>query len=183
VSAEFVALADLLRAAAAPAAPPDTAGSVAGEARIDASEAQPVAAHANENAFFGTPDERDDRVASIGEEDVVAGALRDARLFRARLADAFDDAVARLVRELAADVLARELRLAPCEIAALVRRVLQRAPVIRVRVAPADVGFVRGVPVLADPALAVGDAIIELGRGELDARLGVRLAAVLEAFT
>ncbi|HEX3464605.1 MAG TPA: FliH/SctL family protein [Candidatus Elarobacter sp.] len=118
---------------------------------------------------------------SLCEGDVGA-ALRDARLFRARLADAFDDAAARLVRELAAHVLMRELRVAPCEIGELVARVRERAPVVRVRVSPADVGRVRGVPVVGDDELAAGDAIVEVAGGALDARLGVRLAAVLEAF-
>jgi hypothetical protein len=205
VSAEFVSLADLLRAAARPHGPPGDPPQAHRETTTEAPNGDGLGANAdtaaNADAHAGTAGAAratDGEATSLGnvgaglaslddvpplrEDDVVSGALRDARLFRARLADAFDDAVARLVRELAADVLARELRLAPVEIATLVRRVLERAPVIRVRVAPADAGFVRGVPVLADPALAPGDAIVELGRGELDARLGVRLAAVLEAF-
>jgi len=112
----------------------------------------------------------------------VADALRDARLFRARLADAFAEAAQRLLRELACEVLARELRVAPCDLAALVQRVRERVPVVRVRVAAADLGAVTGVPLVADPALQPGDAIVELAGGALDARLGVRLAAVLEAF-
>ena len=112
----------------------------------------------------------------------IAEALRDARLFRARLADAFADAAPRLLRELACEVLARELRLAPCDLAVLVRRVSERIPVVRVRVAAPDLGAVTGVPLVADPALAAGDAILEIAGGALDARLGVRLAAVLEAF-
>ncbi len=112
----------------------------------------------------------------------VAEALREARLFRARLADAFAEAAQRLLRELACEVLARELRLAPCDLAALVQRVRERVPVVRVRVAATDLGAVTGVPLVADPALQAGDAIVELAGGALDARLGVRLAAVLEAF-
>ena len=112
----------------------------------------------------------------------VGDALREARLFRARLADAFDDAAARLLRELAADVLARELRLAPCDLEAIVRRVRERIPLVRVRVAPADVARMSDAPVVADPLLAAGDAVVELAGGALDARLGVRLASVLEAF-
>ena len=118
----------------------------------------------------------------------VRDAIRDARLFRARLADAFDAALASLLRELAADVLARELRLAPCDLAAIVQRVAGGAPVVRVRVAACDlargVALPRGCEavVVADPALAAGDAVVELAGGALDARLGVRLAAVLEAF-
>jgi hypothetical protein len=121
----------------------------------------------------------------------LVDVLRDVRVFRARLADGFDEAAARLVRELAAQVLVRELRLAPCEIATLVTRIRERIPVLRVRVSPRDATRMRcassgtagteGVPVLADEQLADGDAIVELAGGALDARLGVRLAAVLEA--
>ena len=154
MAAEFVALADLLRAPEAP----------------------PVAAEAP----------ADDRVACEPLEGEPAAdvdaALRDARLFRARLADAFDDAVSRLVRDLACEVLARELLLAPCDLAALVRRAGERAPVVRVRVSPCDVAAFGGIPVVADSALERGDAIVELSGGALDARLGVRLATVLEAF-
>jgi Flagellar assembly protein FliH len=130
------------------------------------------------NAFSCAP-ASDDMPA---RDDMLKIALRDARSFRARLNDALDHAAARLMRELAADVLMRELRLAPCDLTALVERVRDRAPVVRVRVAPADVGRLRGIPVVSDPALDAGDAIVELAGGALDARLGVRLAAVLEAF-
>jgi hypothetical protein len=118
--------------------------------------------------------------------------LREARVFRARLADAFDDTAARLVRELAAQVLVRELRLAPCEIAELVARVRERIPVVRVRVSSRDAARLHGasngsvgmdrLSVVADEQLGDGDAIVEVAGGALDARLGVRLAAVLEAF-
>jgi Flagellar assembly protein FliH len=122
----------------------------------------------------------------------LVGVLREARVFRARLADACDEAAARLVRELAAQVLVRELRLAPCEIAELVARARERLPVLRVRVSPGDatrmhgtsndVAALRDVPVIADDQLEDGDAILEVAGGVLDARLGVRLADVLEAF-
>jgi flagellar biosynthesis/type III secretory pathway protein FliH len=76
-------------------------------------------------------------------------------------------------------------------------------PVVRIRVAACDVAacalacdvtacdVVRvaamasrdgGVAVVEDAALSGGDAIVELAGGALDARLGVRLATVLEAF-
>ena len=117
-------------------------------------------------------------------EDVAdaAAAVRDARLFRARLADALDDASSRLVRELAAAVIARELRLAPCDVEAVVRDVLRLAPAVRVRLAPSEAARVADIPVIADPSLEPGDAIVELAGGTIDARLGVRLATVLEAF-
>jgi len=165
VRAEFVSLADRL-AGGGPCAG-------AGEERVDdRPEESPSQPAASNESCVESPD------AAAG----IAEALRDARLFRARLADAFADAAQRLVRELACEVLARELRLAPCDIAALVRRVGERVPVMRVRVAAADLGAVTGVLLVADPALRAGDAIVELAGGALDARLGVRLAAVLEAF-
>jgi flagellar biosynthesis/type III secretory pathway protein FliH len=119
-------------------------------------------------------------------DDSVRDAIRDARLFRARLADAFDAALASLLRELAAGVLARELRLAPCDIGVLVRQVIERAPVVRLRLAPSDASSsaaVRscGLPVVEDASLDAGDAVFELAGGALDARLGTRLAAALEA--
>jgi flagellar assembly protein FliH len=175
VTAEFVSLADRLnaitsverrRAASSlreePVPPPEIATPAV------------VAPSANmENASGGAG-------ASVSSD--VAEALREARLFRARLADALDESSARLLRELACDVLARELRSAPCDLDALMRRVSERVPVVRVRVAASDLGALTGVPVVADPALRAGDAIVELAGGALDARLGVRLAAVLEAF-
>lgn len=155
MAGEFVPLAILLRPAPAPPVAP-------------AAEPPPQPAPPN--------------AAAEPHSDQLDAALTDARLFRARLADAFEAAAARLARDLAADVLVRELRLAPCDLSALVRRVLERVPVVRVRVAAADRDGVRGVPVLVDPALEPGDAILELEGGALDARLGVRLAAVLQAF-
>ena len=150
MAAEFVALAEFLRAPVARAVAVET----------------PVTAAAPA-----------DRAA---RDDVVA-AVREARLFRARLADAFDDAAARMLRELASAVLARELVLAPCDLAELVRRTGARAPFVRVRVAACDAGTLAGVPVVTDHALSGGDAVVELAGGALDARLGVRLATVMEA--
>ena len=161
MAAEFVSLADMLRPASGAAHP---AACVAGESEHDGTVLAPAPEPPNE--------ERGD----------VHAAVRAARLFRARLADALDAASARLIRELASDVLARELKLAPCDVDALLRRILERAPVVRVRVAPVDVARVRAVPCVADPALAPGDALVELNGGALDARFGVRLAMVLDGF-
>ena len=160
MSADFVPLADVLRpkAAACAAAP------AGGESEADGGDTVLVTEPVNDVPA-----------------DAVA-AIREARLFRARLADAFDAASARLIRELASDVLARELKLAPCDLDALLRRTLERAPVVRVRVAPADVPRVRAIGCLADSELTPGDAVVELDGGALDARFGVRLAAVLEGF-
>lgn len=123
---------------------------------------------------------RDPHVVVAGDE---RAAVRDARLFRARLADAFDDAFGRLLRELATEVLARELRIAPCDLVALIERIGRDAPFVRVRVAPADAAHEYGVPSIVDPMLEPGDAVLELAGGARDLRLGVRLAGVLEKLT
>ena len=110
----------------------------------------------------------------------VRDAVRAARLFRARLADALDAALDAMLRELASAVLARELRIEPANIARLAAQTMAHAPVVRVRVCPEDVHLVTDTEVIADAALLPGDAIFELDGGAFDARLGVRLASVLE---
>jgi hypothetical protein len=114
-------------------------------------------------------------------EGDVTEALRAARLFRATLTDAVTAIGARLIRELATDVLARELRIEPANIAGIIRRVLTECPdePARIRVAPCDAHVVCDVPVVPDETLQAGDAVIEFVHGTIDARLGVRLADVL----
>jgi hypothetical protein len=118
----------------------------------------------------------------------LADVARDVRVFRARLADAFDVACDALLREFAYAVLGRELILAPPDIATIVARVLAEhagALPLRLRVAPSDaIALARcGAtlpPIASDAELAPGDAILELPGSSVDARLGIRLAALLE---
>jgi hypothetical protein len=190
VAADFISLADYLHRRRTPPNAPRTAGdaiplpATADDAHSDAgivAGAETMSCEPAANASICSTDRCAPVQADTAHADVMA-ALHDARLFRARLGDAFDDAAARLLRELAAEVLVRELRLASCDVEALVARVRERAPVVRVRVAPDEVAQVHGVPVVGDERLASGDAIVELAGGALDVRLGVRLASVLEAF-
>jgi hypothetical protein len=112
-------------------------------------------------------------------------ALRDVRLFRARLAEALDVATATLVRDLAYAVLGRELHLAPADLAALAARILAEHPAaepVAIRHAPGDAPP-PGIPAVADPGLALGDCVILFAGGDVDARLGVRLAVALEAWS
>ena len=170
-AADFIALAELLLPAAAPA--PASAGA----AERDRETVAPRDGdETGEPRAAGDTGEPHDPVSG----DDARVALRDARLFRARLAEAFDDALTRMLRDLAADVLVRELRLAPCDLVALIGRIAQRAPFVRLRVAPDEDVRDFGLPSLEDPTLQVGDAILELAGGALDLRLGVRLAAVFE---
>ncbi|MDB5042000.1 MAG: hypothetical protein JWN27_2726, partial [Candidatus Eremiobacteraeota bacterium] len=91
---EFVSLADLL-----------LPNAIEAESPSHEPEPQPVAAERLED----TPPD-------------VASALRAARLFRAQLTDALTEAFGTLLCDLAADVLARELRLAPCDLEAVLQR-------------------------------------------------------------
>jgi hypothetical protein len=174
VAADFISLADYLHRRRTPANAASAAGEVVAATADDAEPEAEIAAAVDSTS--------PDLAANESAGSDVLAALHDARIFRARLADAFDDAAARLLRELATEVLVRELRLAPCDVEALVARVRERAPVVRVRVAPDELARVHGVPVVGDERLASGDAVVELAGGALDARLGVRLASVLEGF-
>lgn len=111
--------------------------------------------------------------------------MREVRLFHARVIEAVEEAVDTLVCDIAADVLGRELRLEPVDIEAIVDRALRRFAAeepIRVRVHPDDVPRVKcGIPVEGDADLRPGDARIELRTGTIDASLGARLAALLQA--
>jgi len=188
----FVPLADLLRPAAREELP-SVAEVRRGEAEANGAQA-PVA------------------VSVVASADVLApetrAAIRDARLFRARLADALDARLARLLAAIASEVLVRELRIAPVDLKALVARIAGEgaAQPVCIRIAPADrtalassdmparaereldvtashdrdelgLGDIR---LLEDDTLAPGDLIVAFADGEIDARLGVRLAAVLE---
>ena len=178
--AEFVPLADLLRVGASAAVPDDEkgpameCGAVSGLGDRDAGVTA-VAVLTEPEMSGGVPDDERD-----APREELRAVLREARVFRARMLDAFDEATARLLRDLASEVLARELTVAPCDLATVIARVRERAPIVRVRVAPSDAVALGGVPVAPDPSLAEGDAIVELAGGALDARLGVRLASVLD---
>lgn len=108
----------------------------------------------------------------------------DVRRFRAGLADALDVAVDTLLRDIAADVLARELLLAPVEIARIVERARERfAPEepLFVRVHPDEAQALAGMPVAtrSDERLRRGDVVIELRSGTIEMTLGTRLAALI----
>lgn len=111
--------------------------------------------------------------------------LRDVRLFHAHLIEAVECARETVMTDIAAGVLARELRLAPADVDGVVDAALQRyfdEEPLRVRVHPAECAAVQcGLPVVADAELLRGDAVIELRAGSIDARLGVRLAYVLRS--
>ncbi len=138
-----------------------------------------------------SPCDEDDAIADCGTEDTavwgeeMAELAREVRLFRAHVAEAVDAALETLLADIAAEVLARELLLAPVDVQQIVERAVRRFDgerTLRIRVHPDEVQRVESeVPVIADSTLRRGDAAIELCNGSVDVSLGVRLEAVLRA--
>jgi flagellar biosynthesis/type III secretory pathway protein FliH len=142
-----------------------------------------------EEQFLVAPPAEAIEDAAEGAADLTGeiAAARDVRLFRARVEEAIESAIVTLRCDIAAEVVGRELQLAPASIAEIVRRAVRRfhseSPV-RVRVHPEDVGSLAadGIQTVADRDLRRGDAVLEVGGGTVDVTLGVRLDAVLRAY-
>jgi hypothetical protein len=122
--------------------------------------------------------------AGAGEPEIgeIGAAVRDARLFRAALADIFELQASRIAADLARAVLARELVLAPPDIAAIAAALIAQSLAdepLRLRVAPEAANLRCAVPVVGDERLEPGDAVLECRYGSIDARLKLRLANVL----
>lgn len=90
------------------------------------------------------------------------------RLYPALLAEKADRAVRTLLREIAAEVVGRELLLAPVEIDAIVRRLRERYRLDET------------VPATVSP---FGDVAFVWGDGAIDASLGRRVAAAIDRAT
>ena len=136
------------------------------------------------------PAEEDEGEPSDGAESRDEGvpveeALAHVRRFRAALADAVDLRAERLLADIAASVLGRELRVAPADLRAIVARELALAgePPVRLRAHPDECESLHswGAVVVADPALRRGDVTLELRSGTIAATLGCRLERVLAA--
>ncbi len=113
---------------------------------------------------------------------VMKGFVAELRRLRARAADLFEMESETLLATLGADVLARELLLAPADISALVKRAKARlgTAAMTVRLAPDDCAYF-GETLGAEPdaGLERGDIIVETAHGSIDMRLGSRLKASL----
>jgi flagellar biosynthesis/type III secretory pathway protein FliH len=115
-----------------------------------------------------------------------AAAIGAVRRFRAGLADALDAAVQRAMERIASDVLARELQIAPVELAAIVAKARERLfdeRVLAVRVHPTQRDALASLHLEAhlDERLAPGDVVLELRSGTIDLLLRTRLAIALAA--
>lgn len=105
---------------------------------------------------------------------------------------AVEEELAQLAMLVARRVIAHELALRPELIARAVRQAAAALPVaareLRVHLHPEDLGLLRELDVaesnwqlVADPALARGDCVLENERSRLDARVETRLAAMIDA--
>ncbi|MBV9028355.1 MAG: hypothetical protein JO311_07020 [Candidatus Eremiobacteraeota bacterium] len=113
-----------------------------------------------------------------------ADAAARARRFRAALCDAVESAVTTMLPEIARDVLGRELRLAPCDLASIVRASLERHaddPVVTIRAHRDDLAQLEAARIecLGDDSLQRGDVILCLRSGTIDLQMSSRLDAVL----
>ena len=121
-------------------------------------------------------------IADAQDPDVLSRVRR----FHAGLADALDIAVPAMLREIAHEVLGRELHLAPCDLASIVRSTLARHAgerVVTIHANPGDVPALRsaGIDCAEDPALERGDVVVCLRSGTIDLRMNARLDAILAA--
>lgn len=141
--------------------------------------------HASE---FAPPVEEESPEAEVSvETDPMLGEIAsEMRRFRAALYDAFAATRERLLRDIACEVVGRELQLAPADIEAIARRACAQAEAPTcVRVHPLDApAFSRWTcDVETDVALRRGDVVLCVRDGTIEAALGVRLEGVLEAAT
>lgn len=162
----FIPLAAFVRAASRPAEPRTSAAPAAA-----AAAPAPAAAAARE-------------FEPRRAEPPHAETVQELALMRLAALEAYERAWRRLLDSLAHEVLARELRLAPPDIAALASRALQafaeQEPLALV-LAPQDAQRVAlDLPVRADPALEPGDLVVEVRDGELESRFAFRVRRALE---
>ena len=115
------------------------------------------------------------------ESDVLDEVLRETRFFRAALRDALEESVKMLAREIAIEVVARELELAPVDIAAVVERASERYETpLSIRVHPEEARRLAAFAnVIEDASMRSGDVLLTVAGGTIDASLGMRLERVL----
>jgi hypothetical protein len=114
---------------------------------------------------------------------ILGQSLNEVMRLRARAAEAFERKAEEMLADLACTVLGRELRTDPADLANIISQMRNRMlgeSAVQIRVSPEDAAFIQG-PVIADPELGFGDLVFETDDGQIDMRLGTRLAALLRA--
>ncbi len=126
---------------------------------------------------------RDAQVVRNVRDFAHADVVHELALLRLAAREAYERATVVLLETLARDVLARELALAPVDLAALVRDVLATADVsepIALAVSPADAQRVHAtLPVRVDAALAAGDLVVDVRDGAFVSTFALRLEDAL----
>jgi hypothetical protein len=173
--ADFIPLAQVLRAAEANASPP----------RRRSFDAAAEGGSSEAVARVPVPVPADGVARETSGADGALDALRaDLGLLRIAACESFEDEVRHLLGRLAREVLGRELVLAPCDLGALVaaaRADLEaHEPLCLVTAAGERSAFPAAFPCRSDPALAPGDLFVEVRGGAFDVSLGARLERALE---
>ncbi|MBV8727587.1 MAG: hypothetical protein JO233_07360 [Candidatus Eremiobacteraeota bacterium] len=119
------------------------------------------------------------------KDDAIETVLSDARFLRAHLREAVDAAFDDLINDVAAEVVGRELRMQPADIANIIEAAVHRyrfETPVRVRVHPHDMDALAdcALEAVPDGDLKRGDVFLELRDGAVDLRLGVRLERLLQ---
>jgi hypothetical protein len=123
-------------------------------------------------------------VANVVADFAHADLAQELALMRLAAIEAFERSTTRLLRALAEDVLARELAIAPVDVAALVTRVLARYTEhepVEIVVCPRDAERVRvPLPLRVDAELVSGDLVVVVRDGAFESHFAFRLDAALE---
>jgi hypothetical protein len=114
-------------------------------------------------------------------QHVLSGFLGEFVRLRARALEIFEVECEGMLGALAADVLGRELQIAPVDMLQIMRRLRsQYSGAFKIRVAPQDQKiFSEHYEVEPDPTLVPGDIVLETPQGTIDMKLGSRVHAVL----
>ena len=124
--------------------------------------------------------------ATMSATEPLMETVREFKRFRAALADAVDMVLEELLRDIASEVVCRELLLSPVDVHAIVARAKKRyafdEPAV-IRAHPDDCEALKdfGVTLHADGKLRRGDVVLAVQGGTIDATLGARLHTVLAA--
>ncbi|MDE2573054.1 MAG: hypothetical protein KGM44_11105 [bacterium] len=132
-----------------------------------------------------------EQVATISPESRESMAVAgEALRFRAALREAFAQRLQTICTDLAARVLARELRLEPADVASLAQELLEHRgdeAALALRAAPEDAAALRalaaehGLALRIDAKLLGGDVALDLRSGALESTLALRLQTLLAA--
>lgn len=124
--------------------------------------------------------------ATERQSTALSEVVSKARRFRAALAEALDLAVQPMLKEIAREVLGRELKLRPADITAIVARIRDRSASndlvsVRARSENLDAIQALGFAAMSDDTLPRGRVHIELHSGTIDMTMPAKLEAVLAA--